>query len=91
MRISVLAFAAACGTLSGFLTLVFSLWNALTGFGARALELFISLHPTVFDRTQAFGFVLVNTLYALVDGFILGLALAFLYNLFAKKGQSGQE
>ncbi len=91
MRISVLAFGGACGTLSGFLALVLSVWNAATGFGERALELFVSLHPTVFDRTQALGFVIVNTLYALVDGFILGLALAFLYNLFAKKGQAGLE
>lgn len=91
MRFSVLAFGSACGALSGFLILVLSIWNAATGFGKLALDLFISLHPTVFERTQAFGFIVVNTLYALVDGFLLGMAFAFLYNLFSKRGRAKGE
>ncbi|HPH01820.1 MAG TPA: hypothetical protein PK297_02525, partial [Spirochaetota bacterium] len=74
-----------------FLVLVLSIWNTATGFGKLALDLFISLHPTVFERTQAFGFIMVNTLYALVDGFLLGLALSFLYNLFIRKERAAGE
>ena len=85
MRLFELAFGGACGLLSGFLVLVLSCWNAATGFGEALIQLFISVHPTVFTRAETFGFILVNTVYALVDGFLLGLALAFLYNLLSRK------
>lgn len=85
MRLFELAFGGACGFLAGFLTLVLSVWNAATGFGEALIQLFISVHPTVFTRAETVGFVLVNTVYALIDGFLLGLALAFLYNFLSRK------
>lgn len=88
MRLSALALGGASSILSGLLVLILSIWNAATGFGEMALKLFISLHPTVFDRTATVGFVLVNTVYALIDGFLLGMALAFIYNFLAGKKQT---
>ena len=76
--------------------------RVLSGFGACSVDLeygdrirkacagsFYLTAPNRFERTQAFQFIMVNTLYALVDGFLLGLALSFLYNLFIRNGQRG--
>ena len=57
----------------------------LDGFAADFIRVFVSCHPTVFTTREAVGFVLVNTGYALIDGFILGYLFAVLYNYLVSR------
>jgi len=99
-KINHIAFSIAVSILSGGLVLILSLWNVLTGFGEALIKLFISVHPTVFNRIAGEGFsklisnldfILINTAYALIDGFIAGFLLAILYNWLEKKFAARKE
>lgn len=82
MRLSIKAFAIACGItfalamlVGGIMALMWPEW------GARFMDLAGALYPGV--EGVAFGPVIVATLYALVDGAIFGAIFAWLYNRFA--------
>ena len=49
------------------------------------LAVVASIYPG-YQATPSFGEVLTGTLYGLVDGFIAGLILGWLYNLFVGLG-----
>jgi hypothetical protein len=44
-----------------------------------------SIYPGYQYGSWGFGGVIVGTLYAAVDGFVMGIIFAWLYNLFAKE------
>ena len=54
------------------------------GYGRAFLAMMASLYPG-YAASGSFGDVIVGSLYALVDGAILGLILGGLYNLMAGK------
>ena len=83
MRLSIKGLAIASGLLWGGCIFVVGLINlASPAYGSSFLQLMSSVYPG-FHAQRAFGDVLVGTGYALVDGGIGGLLLAWLYNLFA--------
>ena len=71
---------AACVFLVGLGNLV---WPS---YGVAFLEVARSLYPG-YAHTAGFFGVIVGTLYALLDGAILGALIAWLYNRF--RGRSG--
>ncbi len=54
-------------------------------YGTAYLEVVASIYPG-YDATPSFGQVIVGTLYGLLDGFVAGLIVGWVYNLFAARG-----
>jgi hypothetical protein len=94
-RLSVLAFAVAAALVAGLVILVFSIWFVVNGYGKAFIDAFVSIHTEVFVEDGGLLFVLVNTAFALIDGFILGFLLAVAYNrlggLFNRNATTGGE
>ena len=90
-KINKLALSLALSIISGIVVLIFSVWHVIDGFAAAFIKLFVSCHPTVFTSSEAVGFILVNTGYAAIDGFIIGYLLAVLYNQLLDKFEKGAE
>ena len=57
------------------------------GYGKTFLQMLASVYPG-YKASGSFGDMIVGSLYALVDGAIMGLILGWLYNLFATKSSS---
>jgi hypothetical protein len=70
---------AATILLVGIGNLVFS------GYGEAFLKIIDSLYPGYHYGQWGFGGVIVATLYAALDGFILGVASAWVFNLLGKR------
>ena len=89
MNIKALAFAFAL-TWAGaiFVTgLVNLIWP---GYGGAFLETVASVYPG-YHGTGSLTQLIVGTLYGLLDGFIGGLVVGWLYNLFACRGTATSE
>lgn len=54
------------------------------GYGVEFLKIIDSIYPGYHFGKWGFGGVMVATLYAAVDGWVVGVLLAFFYNLYAK-------
>jgi len=57
----------------------------IAGYGDAFLKLIDSIYPGYHMGVWGFGGVIVATLYAALDGFIMGVVFAWLYNRFTKK------
>jgi hypothetical protein len=57
------------------------------GYGKAFLLMLASIYPG-YKATGLFGDMIAGSLYALVDGAIVGLILGWLYNLFARQRSS---
>lgn len=89
MRLSVKAAAGAGALLTGGSVLFFGILNLIFPAYAEAfLRLVASIYPG-YHYPSGFGGVIVGTIYALVDGAIGGLLVAWLYNLFLPKQAPG--
>jgi len=58
-----------------------------TGYGKAFLLMLASIYPG-YKASGLFGDMIAGSLYALVDGAIVGLILGWLYNLFAGEKSS---
>ena len=56
----------------------------LKGYGEAFLKVIDSIYPGYHMGQWGFGGVIVATLYAALDGFIVGIIFAWIYNLFGK-------
>jgi len=65
--------------LVGIINLIFP------GYGVAFLQLVDSIYPGYHFGKWGFGGVIVATLYAALDGFILGVVSAWLFNLLGKR------
>jgi len=91
MRLSVKALSATTAILAGSALLLIGLGNVgLSGYGTAALEVAASIYPG-YHGPGGIGSVVVVTLYATLDGAILGALIAWLYNLFAREGGAGAQ
>jgi hypothetical protein len=83
MKLNVKAFCLTTGILWAAAVLLVGIANLIwSGYGGAFLQLIASIYPG-YDATRSFGAVIVGTLYALLDGFVLGLVFALVYNLIA--------
>ncbi len=88
--INKLSFSLTTSILAGFLIMFLSIWNVLTKFGEKFMNIFDNLYPTLFykDPTSLFNsldYIFINTLFAAIDGFIIGMAFAIIYNFLTNK------
>ena len=85
MNLNVKALGLTCGLLLGGAVLFTGLGQLIwPTYGVAFLDLFSSVYPGY--QVGGFGSVIVGTVYALVDGFIGGIILAWLYNKFSASG-----
>ncbi len=85
MTLNVKAMGVAVGLLWGACMLLMGLANLIwPGYGVAFLNLVASIYPGY--EIGGFGSVIVGTLYALVDGAIAGVIVAWLYNKAAGSG-----
>ncbi len=84
MKIDVRALAISLALLWGGGILITGIANLIwPTYGIEFLEMLASVYPG-YQGTASFGQVIVGTLYGLLDGFVGGLVLGWLYNLFAR-------
>ncbi len=84
MKLNIKAMAFATGILWGAAVLVTGLANVIcSGYGLGFLQLLASIYPG-YHASGSFGDAIIGTLYALLDGGIFGLVLAWLYNRFSR-------
>lgn len=86
MKLSVKGLALAIGLLWAGCVFCVGIVNLIVpSYGAGFLQVISSIYPG-YHNSRSFLDVLVGTGYAVVDGGIGGLVIAWLYNIFA--GQS---
>lgn len=74
----------ACIVWGGIVFLVALANMFLTGYGEVFLKVIDSIYPGYHIGQWGFGGVIVATLYAALDGFVVGIIFAWLYNLIGK-------
>ncbi len=87
MRLNVKAFAITSGILWAAAVFVTAVANLIWGsYGQQFLSLMSSVYPG-YHATRSFADALVGAGYALVDGFVCGAILAWLYNRLVPSGR----
>jgi hypothetical protein len=85
MKINVKALTLTGGILWGAAVFLAGIANLIwPGYAATFLEVMASIYPG-YEATPSIGFVIIGTLYALLDGAIAGLIFAWLYNRLADR------
>ena len=88
MKFSVKGLAVAGGLGWGGSVLLVGLLNLVwPSYGVAFLELASSIYPG-YESMSGFGGVIVGTIYALVDGAVMGVIFAWLYNVAVVPGTS---
>ena len=88
MKLSLKGLALAFGILWGACVFLVGLGNLMWhSYGAAFLEVPRSIYPG-FAETMGFWGVIVGTVYALLDGAVLGLVFGWIYNLFAGRKEA---
>ena len=84
MRIDVRALGFSLALLWGGAVFITGTANLIwPTYGSAFLEVLASIYPG-YQGTASFGQVIVGTLYGLLDGFVGGLVLGWLCNLFSR-------
>lgn len=82
MRLDVKAFSLASGITSGISTLVVGFFTLITGQGLQFFEILAPFHP---GYAPTVGGMVINAIWMLIYGLIIGALLAYVYNYFAKE------
>lgn len=86
MKLGVLRMGKTLGIVWGLVAFFAGLGNLLwNSYGIALLKVLESIYPGYIFGRWGFWGVLVVTLYAALDGFVLGVVIAWLYNLFEGK------
>jgi hypothetical protein len=86
MKLNVKAMAFGIGIVWGAAVLLTGIANLLwTGYGTIFLQCMASVYPG-YKASGSIGDLIIGVAYAVVDGGIFGLLLAWLYNRFLTKG-----
>jgi hypothetical protein len=89
MKLHVTWFAVTALIVGGIPFTILFIWCATNGFGAEAVRLFESLHPSgelsiIANMDKTFSAripgILINSIYIFIDCFIAGFAFSSLYN-----------
>jgi hypothetical protein len=86
MKLDTLRFGIAVCVLWGAIVFLVAVGNmVIAGYGEAFLKVIDSIYPGYHLGEWDFGGVIVATLYAALDGFIIGIVFAWLYNRLTKK------
>jgi hypothetical protein len=82
MRLNIKAMAFGMGILWGGAVLIVGIANLIwSGYGMGFLQVLASIYPG-YKASRSIGDMFAGVLYALVDGGLFGLVVAWLYNRF---------
>ncbi len=85
MRMDLKALSLTVAIVWGGSILLIGLTNLIwASYGVAFLEVAASIYPG-YRGPSSFGQVIVGTLYGVVDGFMGGLVIGWIYNLFVPK------
>lgn len=85
MKFNVIQLGLTLSIIWAVLVLLIGITNLLfPAYGVAFLQLIDSIYPGYHFGKWGFGGVIVATLYAALDGFILGVLFAWLHNLVGK-------
>jgi len=85
MKFKVMSLGWTVAAIWGAIVFLVALANLFfSGYGAAFLGLVDSIYPGYAVGKWGFGGVLVGTAYAFVDGLVIGIVFAWLYNKFSK-------
>ena len=88
MKLNIKAFCLTAGILWAVVVFLVGVANLMwSGYGGVFLQVIASIYPG-YDASPSIGAVIVGTLYALVDGLVLGLVFAWVYNLFSRRSST---
>ena len=88
MKLNLKALTIAFAILSAGAVFIVGVANLIwPGYGKAFLLMLASIYPG-YKASGLFGDMIAGSLYALVDGAIIGFILGWLYNLFAREGSS---
>lgn len=86
MKFDVFRFGCAVASIWGLVILLAGVANLLwPTYGIEFLKIIDSIYPGYHFGQSGFGGVLVATLYAIIDAWIIGVIFALIYNKFTKK------
>ena len=90
MKLKVIQLGLALGILWSLIVLLVGVANLLLPcYGIAFLKIIDSIYPGYHFGKWGFGGVLIATLYAVLDGFVVGVIFAWLYNLLSKCQKKG--
>jgi hypothetical protein len=85
MKFNIVQLGLTLGVIWAVLVLLVGIANLIfPAYGVAFLQIVDSIYPGYHFGRWGFGGVIVATLYAALDGFVLGVVVAWLYNLFGK-------
>jgi len=85
MKLDVMRFGFAMALIWGGIVFLTGLANLIwPAYAVEFLRIVDSIYPGYHLGQWGFGGIIVGTLYGLIDGFIIGVVFAWLYNIFIK-------
>ncbi|MFB0564461.1 MAG: hypothetical protein ACETWK_02130 [Candidatus Aminicenantaceae bacterium] len=85
MKLDVIRLGCTLSVIWGLIVLLAGVANLIwPGYAVAFLKTVDSIYPGYHYGTWGFGGVVVATIYAAVDGFIVGIVFALVYNLLTK-------
>lgn len=103
MKLNTKSFSLAIMIFYGAIIFIFGIWHSFTGYGKEFIKTFESIHPSftslnyIENVSSGASFlknipaILINTVWAIVDGLIIGVCIAGLNNWFIKKEEKKQQ
>ena len=86
MKFNVIRFGCAVASIWGLVVFLVGLANQLwPTYGVEFLKIIDSIYPGYHFGEWGLGGVIVGTLYAILDAWIIGVIFALIYNKFTKK------
>jgi len=86
MKLDVIRFGCAVSSIWALAVLSVGVVNLLwPAYGVAFLKFIDSIYPGFHAGQGGFGGVIVGTLYAALDAWIMGVIFAWLYNTFTRK------
>jgi len=86
MKFNVIRFGCAVASIWGLVVFLVGLANLLwPTYGVEFLKIIDSIYPGYHIGEWGLGGVIVGTLYAIIDAWVIGVIFALLYNKFTKK------
>jgi hypothetical protein len=85
MKLNVIQLGLTLAILWALLVLLMGVTNLIfPAYGVAFLQIVDSIYPGYHLGKWGFGGVIVATVYAVIDGFVVGVVIAWLYNLLGK-------
>ncbi|UCC40366.1 MAG: hypothetical protein JSV96_02635 [Candidatus Aminicenantes bacterium] len=85
MKFNVIRLGCTLSAVWGLIVLLSGTANLIwTGYAAEFLKIIDSVYPGYHYGQWGFGGVVVATLYAVIDAWVVGVVFALLYNRFTK-------